>query len=151
MPVLVTKYIDHVSLLAAGCPVGRNAGVEIIQSTLSSSVLGPGELLALWLHGPCAVEVFRSLEAGSQGRAERGSGACHRGALRGGAPGEGGKPVRAGAGGAASEGRITKTAVEVLPKNALGKACTCALKQWKRLERCAGAGQGIGGDRQQMG
>jgi hypothetical protein len=49
------------------------------------------------------------------------------------------------------KGRITKTAVEVLPKNALGKACTCALKQWKRLERCAGAGQGIGGDRQQLG
>jgi transposase len=32
---------------------------------------------------------------------------------------------------------ISKTASEVLPQSALGKACTYALKQWDRLERYA--------------
>jgi transposase len=31
--------------------------------------------------------------------------------------------------------RITKTGAEVLPKSALGEACTYALNQWERLER----------------
>jgi transposase len=38
---------------------------------------------------------------------------------------------------------ITQTAAEVLPKSALGKACTYALKQWERLERYASAGHGV--------
>ena len=38
---------------------------------------------------------------------------------------------------------ITKTGAEVLPKSALGKACTYALNQWERLERYAGAGHGM--------
>ena len=38
---------------------------------------------------------------------------------------------------------IIKTGAEVLPKSALGKACTYALNQWERLERYAGAGHGM--------
>jgi len=38
---------------------------------------------------------------------------------------------------------INKTAAEVLPQSALGKACTYALKQWDRLERYAEAGHGM--------
>jgi len=38
---------------------------------------------------------------------------------------------------------ITETGAGALPKNALGKACTYALNQWEKGERCAGPGRGI--------
>ena len=38
---------------------------------------------------------------------------------------------------------ITQSGAEALPKSALGKACTYALKQWERLERYAEPGHGM--------
>jgi transposase len=42
---IISKYIDHVPLYRQAVRLGRDVGVEISQSTLSSSVLQAGELL----------------------------------------------------------------------------------------------------------
>ena len=45
METIIKKYCDHSPLYGQAAGIGRDAGVEISQATLSSSVLKAGELL----------------------------------------------------------------------------------------------------------
>ncbi len=109
------------------------------------------------LHFGCWAHVRRKLygrlEAGCAGCEQRGGGGGHRKALRAGACGPGGRTDALGAEGAATQGVsgalgvargvLTQSGAGALPKSALGRACSYALKQWVRLERYAAVGNGM--------